>query len=103
MLANRLSARSAKQVLLIEAGPDTPPEDVPEVISSSYTGFSYFDPRYHWTELRIFHESLSENERRPRPRKFEQAKPVLRWAGMSPFHFNGAREMTMGFKKSPST
>ncbi len=74
VLANRLSARSAKQVLLIEAGPDTPPDDVPEVIASSYTGFSYFDPRYHWTELRIFHESLSENERRPRPRKFEQAR-----------------------------
>jgi hypothetical protein len=36
-LANRLSARSVKQVLLIEAGLDTPPDDVPGVIASSYT------------------------------------------------------------------
>src|SRR4051794_17446014 len=53
VLANRLSARSANKVLVLEAGPDTPHGRVPEEILDSYPGKAYFDPRFHWTELRV--------------------------------------------------
>ncbi len=74
VIANRLSARSANRVLLVEAGPDTPPENVPEMILDSYPSIVYFAPQYHWTRLRIFHESLAESQRRPIPRRYEQAR-----------------------------
>ena len=74
VLANRLSAPSKNKVLLIEAGPDTLPEEVPEMILDSYPSIVYFAPPYHWTKLRVFHESLAESERRPFPRRYEQAK-----------------------------
>ena len=38
VLANRLSARSANQVLLLEAGMDTPHGKVPAAILDSYPG-----------------------------------------------------------------
>ncbi|MCG8548304.1 MAG: GMC family oxidoreductase N-terminal domain-containing protein, partial [Alphaproteobacteria bacterium] len=53
VLANRLSARSANNVLLCEAGPDTPHGKVPKQILDSYSGVAYFDPRFHWTELKV--------------------------------------------------
>jgi 5-(hydroxymethyl)furfural/furfural oxidase len=53
VLANRLSARASNRVLLVEAGPDTPPGRVPPEILDSYPGTVYFDPRYHWTRLRV--------------------------------------------------
>ena len=53
VLANRLSASGRYTVGLFEAGPDTPPDDVPDVIADSYPGLSYFDPRFHWTELKV--------------------------------------------------
>lgn len=74
VIANRLSARSANRVLLVEAGPDTPPENVPEMILDSYPSIVYFAPQYHWTRLRIFHESLAESQRRQVPRRYEQAR-----------------------------
>ena len=52
VLANRLSATPRHRVVLIEAGPDTPPGRVPAVILDSYPGVAYFDPRYHWSGLR---------------------------------------------------
>ena len=51
VMANRLSAKSANQVLLCEAGQDTPHGKVPPEILDSYPGTAYFDPRFHWTEL----------------------------------------------------
>ena len=42
VLASRLSERSARTVLLLEAGPDTPPGAVPADIVSSYPA-SYFN------------------------------------------------------------
>ena len=36
VLASRLSENGTKQVALFEAGPDTPPDDVPDVIADSY-------------------------------------------------------------------
>ncbi|SNB73131.1 5-(hydroxymethyl)furfural/furfural oxidase [Arboricoccus pini] len=73
VLANRLSAGSAT-VALFEAGPDTPPEDVPDVIQDSYPGRSYFDPRFHWTNLRVYTRSPKWNDGRAKPSKLEQAR-----------------------------
>jgi 5-(hydroxymethyl)furfural/furfural oxidase len=77
VLANRLSARSGTQVLLCEAGQDTPHDNVPPEISDSYPGVAYFDPRFHWTELRVHTGIVSHNnptEDRPPLRKYEQAR-----------------------------
>jgi 5-(hydroxymethyl)furfural/furfural oxidase len=74
VLASRLSENGAKQVALFEAGPDTPPDDVPDVIADSYPGLSYFDPRYHWTQLRVYNRSPRLNSQPPKTAKLEQAK-----------------------------
>ncbi len=77
VLANRLSARSSNRVLLCEAGQDTPHDDVPPEISDSYPGVAYFDPRFHWTDLRVRTGVVSHNnpnEALPPLRKYEQAR-----------------------------
>jgi 5-(hydroxymethyl)furfural/furfural oxidase len=77
VMANRLSAKSANRVLLCEAGQDTPHGKVPPEILDSYPGTAYFDPRYHWTELKVHTEVISHNrpeENRPPLRKYEQAR-----------------------------
>jgi 5-(hydroxymethyl)furfural/furfural oxidase len=77
VMANRLSARSANQVLLCEAGQDTPHGKVPPEILDSYPGTAYFDPRFHWTELKVHTEVISHNrpeENRPPLRKYDQAR-----------------------------
>jgi len=75
VLASRLSADGRHSVVLCEAGPDTPPDAVPEVIADSYPGLSYFDPRFHWTKLRVYTRSRHVNSGKPqRPGKLEQAR-----------------------------
>jgi 5-(hydroxymethyl)furfural/furfural oxidase len=77
VLAHRLSARSANKVLLCEAGQDTPPGNEPAEIRDSYPGTAYFDPRFHWTELKVTTQVVSHNnpnEARPPMRKYEQAR-----------------------------
>src|SRR6266850_1406479 len=77
VMANRLSTRSANKVLLCEAGQDTPHGKVPPEILDSYPGTAYFDPRFHWTELKVHTEVISHNrpeEDRPPLRKYEQAR-----------------------------
>ena len=77
VLANRLSARSANKVLLCEAGQDTPPGREPPEIADSYSGTAYFDPRFHWTDLKVHTQVVSHNnpqENRPPLRKYEQAR-----------------------------
>jgi 5-(hydroxymethyl)furfural/furfural oxidase len=77
VLANRLSARSSNKVLLLEAGPDTPHGKVPAEILDSYPGKVYFDPRFHWTELRVRTQVVPHNapeSERPPMRKYEQAR-----------------------------
>ena len=77
VMANRLSAKSGNKVLLCEAGQDTPHGKVPPEILDSYPGTAYFDPRFHWTELKVHTEVVSHNrpeENRPPLRKYEQAR-----------------------------
>lgn len=73
-LAGRLSENGRRQVALFEAGPDTPPGDVPDVISDSYPGLSYFDPRFHWTKLRVYNRSPRLSNQPVKTAKLEQAK-----------------------------
>jgi 5-(hydroxymethyl)furfural/furfural oxidase len=77
VLAHRLSAKSANKVLLCEAGLDTPPGKEPPEIRDSYSGTAYFDPRFHWTELKVTTQVVSHNnpeQDRPPVRKYEQAR-----------------------------
>ena len=77
VMAHRLSAKSASKVLLCEAGQDTPPGNEPPEIRDSYPGTAYFDPRFHWTELKVTTQVVSHNnpdEARPPLRKYEQAR-----------------------------
>lgn len=76
VLANRLSARGSHHVLLLEAGPDTPEDNVPPEIADSYPGTAYFDPRFHWTELKVRTQPISHNNPTDLPplRKYEQAR-----------------------------
>ncbi len=64
VLANRLSARSANQVLLIEAGPDTPPEQVPADILEMFPKAA-LNPAYKWMKLVAYTQSLRRNYPRP--------------------------------------
>jgi 5-(hydroxymethyl)furfural/furfural oxidase len=74
VLAGRLSANPRLKVAVIEAGPDTPPGNVPEVIADSYPGLSYFDPRFHWQDLRVYTRSPRTNSAEVKASKLEQAK-----------------------------
>jgi 5-(hydroxymethyl)furfural/furfural oxidase len=76
VLAHRLSARSGHKVLLCEAGPDAPPGEEPKEIRDSYPGTAYFDPRFHWTDLRVHTQVISHNNPQERTplRKYEQAR-----------------------------
>jgi 5-(hydroxymethyl)furfural/furfural oxidase len=77
VMAHRLSAKSASKVLLCEAGQDTPPGREPPEIRDSYSGTAYFDPRFHWTELKVTTQVVSHNNPeagRPPLRKYEQAR-----------------------------
>jgi 5-(hydroxymethyl)furfural/furfural oxidase len=77
ILASRLSARSANDVLLCEAGDDTPDGRVPEAILDSRSGFASRDPRFIWDQLRVTTEAMPHNDPdAPRPRlvRYEQAR-----------------------------
>jgi 5-(hydroxymethyl)furfural/furfural oxidase len=52
VLANRLSARSAEKVLLLEAGQDTPPGHEPTDVLDTYAT-SYYNDAYFWPGLKV--------------------------------------------------
>jgi 5-(hydroxymethyl)furfural/furfural oxidase len=52
VLANRLSARSGTKVLLLEAGPDTPPGQEPADVLDTYAT-SYYNDAYFWSDLKV--------------------------------------------------
>ncbi|HEY3919762.1 MAG TPA: GMC family oxidoreductase N-terminal domain-containing protein [Stellaceae bacterium] len=64
VLANRLSARPGNQVLLIEAGPDTPPDAVPADIEEMFPKAA-LNPAYKWMKLVAYTQSLRRNYPRP--------------------------------------
>ena len=77
VLANRLSARSSNNVLLLEAGQDTPHGKVPEAVLDSYPGTAYLNPEYTWNKLKVTTEVISHNnptEKPPPLRTYEQAR-----------------------------
>jgi 5-(hydroxymethyl)furfural/furfural oxidase len=59
VLANRLSARSNHRVLLLEAGPDTPPGREPADVLDTYAT-SYYNDDYFWPGLKV-HWRLKDN------------------------------------------
>ena len=68
VLANRLSARSANKVLLLEAGQDTPHGKVPAAILDSYPGTAYLEPGLHWIDAEGHHRGhLAQPPRRAAP------------------------------------
>lgn len=79
VLANRLSQSGKHRVGLIEAGPDTPPEEVPQSIYSDFFLPDYFQPNRYWTELQAFadpvgNRSSAQMEAETTPRRYEQAR-----------------------------
>ena len=75
VLANRLSERPDTRVLLIEAGRDTPPGQVPAEILDSYPRVAYFNERNIWKDLRVRLQPVSHNRpERPELRRYEQAR-----------------------------
>lgn len=77
VLANRLSAKSANKVLLLEAGEDTPPGLVPDEIADAYWVRAYLNPRFLWTDLKVTTEATSHNQapgKPPKLRRYEQAR-----------------------------
>lgn len=103
VMANRLSAKPGDRVLLIEAGPDTPHGDIPPEIHSSYPGVAYFDPRFHWTELKVTTQPKRHNDPtfQPPKRSYEQARVMGGGSSINgqlfnrgaPTDFDGWRDM----------
>jgi 5-(hydroxymethyl)furfural/furfural oxidase len=74
VLANRLSARSVNQVLLIEAGMDTPPGRVPGDILEMFPKAA-LNPAYKWMKLLAYTQSLRRNyPEPPAPLLYDQGK-----------------------------
>ena len=72
-LANRLSARADKRILLVEAGPDTPPDATPEDIAAPYAARAAANPAYLWNGLTA--ELTPASNRRPAlTASYEQAR-----------------------------
>jgi 5-(hydroxymethyl)furfural/furfural oxidase len=86
VLANRLSAKSANRVLLIEAGIDTPPENVPADILDLFPRAA-LNPHYKWMKLLAFTQSVRRNDRRPVPILYDQGKVM---GGGSSINFQAA-------------
>lgn len=57
VLANRLSSDPKRRVLLIEAGPDTPPDDVPDSIYAEGYLPDYFQENRYWTKLEVYRDA----------------------------------------------
>jgi 5-(hydroxymethyl)furfural/furfural oxidase len=77
VLANRLSARSGHEVLLLEAGIDTPPGNEPPELLDSYAGRLFFNPHFDWPELRVTTQAPKPGDlagSRPPLRKYTQAR-----------------------------
>jgi 5-(hydroxymethyl)furfural/furfural oxidase len=67
VLAARLSERSSRRVVLVEAGRDLTPGDVPASVASAYPGRAYFDPSLIWQGLTVTMGGTRRNDALSRP------------------------------------
>lgn len=74
VLASRLSEDRSRNVLLIEAGRDTPPGDVPKDILDPYPHFAYYNRDYHWTSLKATKGSPDANDDAHPRHTYEQGR-----------------------------
>ncbi|MEC8289718.1 MAG: GMC family oxidoreductase N-terminal domain-containing protein, partial [Pseudomonadota bacterium] len=74
VMANRLSVDPSRNVLLVEAGIDTPPGSVPPDILNSYH-LSQANPALKWSNFRAYHQPLPHNAPdRPELQYYDQGK-----------------------------
>ena len=77
VLANRLSARGANRVLLLEAGADHPPGAEPPEIRDPYPYRAAFNPTYQWRGLKVRFAPRPHNDPdRPPLHTYEQARVI---------------------------
>ena len=77
VLANRLSARSATKVLVLEAGHDLPPGQEPPEIKDVYPYRASFNPAYQWAGLKVHFQPLPHNHPdRPPLKPYGQARVI---------------------------
>jgi len=77
VLANRLSARSANRVLLIEAGVDHLPGEEPDEIRDVYPYRAAFNSAYQWQDLKAYLLPVPHNDPdRPPHKDYGQPKVI---------------------------
>jgi 5-(hydroxymethyl)furfural/furfural oxidase len=76
VLASRLSEDSGTRVLLIDAGPDVKPGEVPAAISSPYPGRAYFNKDWTWQGLVAAFGADRSNSGGPTVRPYEQGRLI---------------------------
>ena len=79
VLANRLSANGRTRVLLVEAGPDTPPYEVPDSIYAEGYLPDYFKECRYWTKLTVTRDPVGNRSahavtRELAQHRYEQAR-----------------------------
>ena len=77
VMAGRLSERSANRVLLVEAGTDYPPDNLPDQLQDGFAGVAYNDKRFIWNNLRVTVPPRPGNAPDTRPDKLYQQGRVM--------------------------
>ncbi|MEE2997754.1 MAG: GMC family oxidoreductase N-terminal domain-containing protein [Pseudomonadota bacterium] len=77
VIASRLSERSTNRVLLLEAGPDYPPDNLPDQLQDGFAGVAYNDSRFIWNKLRVIVPPRPGNSPDSRPDKLYQQGRVM--------------------------